>query len=108
MKISAYQLAKYCRANDGFLPKSAKIYHFPSIEIEPSQETNELENKLSRFIELKELLGEYSSLRDELKRTFEGMEEVYVGSYKVTGKYIDMPEKLISGYEYWKMNIRKI
>lgn len=111
MKISAYQLAKYA-ANQEVPFQSSKILQFPSVDIESSEDTLDLEKKLAHYLELKEILSklncEFNPLKKELKKFFEGMPESFIGDYKVTGKYRDMPAKEVGAYSWWDLTIRKI
>ena len=92
--------------------KTAKIYQFPKVEIEQSDATSELEKQLARYLDLKDILSnltpEYNALKKKLKEFFEGMPESYIGEYKITGKYRDMPAKEIGAYKWWDIKVRKI
>jgi len=85
--------------------QSVNILQFPSIQ---EKSDTILENKIRRYLQLKDMMSEYESIKKELKSTFEGLEEWTVGQYKITGKEVNRKEYTVPACTYWDMRIKEI
>lgn len=75
---------------------TAQVIQFPN---------RELESKLARYMELKELQSEYNKLKKELAEEFKGKSEVWVGDYKVTGKEVQRKGYEVNAFSYWDWSV---
>lgn len=66
----------------------------------------QLEEKLAEYMRLKEEASKYEKLKKELKPMFEGVQEMVIGRFKVTGQPVHSPEKTIKAYDYWRWDIK--
>ena len=70
----------------------------------------ELETKLKRLDEIKESVKEFNQLDKEVKEEIKEQENLCVGDYLISGKWIvvnkkEQPAKEASSYKYWKSKI---
>jgi hypothetical protein len=71
----------------------------------------ELEDKLSRWDELKPLYKEYNELDKDIKKTISGHEKLSIGDFLIQGKLIERKgyvPKPIADSSYWKYKIVRI
>lgn len=78
-----------------------------SIQPIHSEETNII-NKINRYMELKELVSEYESIKRSLKKHFEGKYESQLGGYLITGKEVIRKSYVVDECIYWDMRIKKV
>lgn len=67
-----------------------------------------LENKIARFLHLKNSVKEYEQLKKELKGFFEGVSDISTENYMVSGKWIEKKEFVMPAVKYWDMRIKEI
>lgn len=70
----------------------------------------ELENKLNRYFELKPNKAEYDRLDKELKAKFKEKEKIIMGSYLITGAWVNIKgyTKTVPDGAYWKCKLQKL
>lgn len=68
----------------------------------------ELEIKLDRRAELKEAKDEFENLDKEIKEFLKEKPQVVIGSWQITGKWIDKKGFTIPNSRYWQIQIKKL
>lgn len=68
----------------------------------------ELEVKLERRAQLKELVDEYNELDKEIREKVKEISELIVGQWRITGKWIEKKEYIVPAMRYWQTTIKKL
>jgi len=103
-RISDYDVCSQCSFKHICLPD---LKNLPRIEIISD---TELEEKIDRLEELKPLVKEYNQIDAEIKKFTEGKENLSVGKYIITGKWVErkmppQPERVV---KFWHKKIIKV
>jgi len=69
----------------------------------------EIKAMLDKRSELIQKKDELEEIDEQLKKTFEGKEDVIIGNeYRITGRWIETKEYKVPAKRYWKMKIERI
>lgn len=68
----------------------------------------ELEGKLDRRGQLKELVDEYNELDKEIREEVKEKPEIVIGNWKLVGKWIEKKEYTVKAGKYWQTSIKNL
>lgn len=61
----------------------------------------ELEKKLELYLQLKKAASKYEKIKEELKEIFNGVTNMRVGRFVITGKEQSRAERINKAHTYW-------
>lgn len=103
-RITEFDICVKCQFKHICLPELRAIDGLEIID------SDELEQKIDRWAELKEGSSEYCLLDKEIKKLVEGKDNLLVGKWYITGKHITVKKEAQPATEtqYWKKKIVKV